>query len=249
MRVYIAGPMSNYEDFNEPAFARATADLRGAERMAWLSARVADERGVSINETGGGGSCRVNEIVSPAELDTQDGVDYADVKVDGEWVTKEADYTAFLARDVQIVAAADCIAVVVLPGWEDSRGAALEVHVARALGKPVLAYPGLEAVKAPTNVKPPSDEGILEEAQRLVHGNRGADYGPPIEDFRRTAAFWTTLTNFEYEFQPEQVPLFMIGVKLSRLVETPTKRDSAVDIGGYDECFAMTMEALGRPLR
>ena len=31
----------------------------------------------------------------------------------------------------------DCDAVAVLPGWEDSHGARLEVHVAEALGRPV----------------------------------------------------------------------------------------------------------------
>ena len=30
-------------------------------------------------------------------------------------------------------------------------------------------------------------ESILEEAQRLIHGDRGASYGPPSEDFAKTA--------------------------------------------------------------
>ena len=42
------------------------------------------------------------------------------------------DYMRAGLRDV-----ADCDGVAVLPGWQDSRGAALEVHVARSLDLPV----------------------------------------------------------------------------------------------------------------
>jgi len=38
----------------------------------------------------------------------------------------------YMRRALLMVLAADCVAM--LPGWEKSRGASLEVHVARALG-------------------------------------------------------------------------------------------------------------------
>ena len=41
-----------------------------------------------------------------------------------------------------------CDGVVLLPGWERSRGASLEAHIAHALGM-VLVYPG-ESVGVPT---------------------------------------------------------------------------------------------------
>lgn len=47
-------------------------------------------------------------------------------------------YTTYLRIDVGYVQAADAVAV--LPGWQDSKGALLEVHIAHALEKPVYAY-------------------------------------------------------------------------------------------------------------
>ena len=46
------------------------------------------------------------------------------------------DEAHYMARDLPEVCKADAVAV--LPGWESSKGAALEVYVARVLGKPVL---------------------------------------------------------------------------------------------------------------
>ena len=42
----------------------------------------------------------------------------------------------YLTRDLRMVLDADAVAA--LPGWENSRGAKLEIHVARELGKPVV---------------------------------------------------------------------------------------------------------------
>lgn len=43
-----------------------------------------------------------------------------------------ADYCVYIAREAD--------AVVVLPGWKDSKGSRAEVALAHALGKPVLIY-------------------------------------------------------------------------------------------------------------
>jgi len=85
-----------------------------------------------------------------------------------------------------------------------------------------------------------SDESILEEAQRLVHGDRGENYGHPIEDFTRTGQMWAAILGLE-EVTPEQVALCMIAVKISREVNRP-KRDNLVDIAGYAETAAMVHE-------
>ena len=62
-------------------------------------------------------------VVNPAELDANDPP-----VVTLEW----ADY---LRRD--IVALMSCDEICLLPGWSDSRGAQLELSIARALGMPI----------------------------------------------------------------------------------------------------------------
>lgn len=54
----------------------------------------------------------------------------------GETETPGLSWSDYLRADLRLLT--DCDAVAVLPGWEASRGAALEVHVAHALGMTVL---------------------------------------------------------------------------------------------------------------
>src|SRR5690606_32673796 len=67
-----------------------------------------------------------------------------------------------------------CDSVVCLPEWRMSRGANLEVHVARQVGMQILD----------SDLKP-IDESVLAEADRLVNGDRNDDYGHPYHDFNR----------------------------------------------------------------
>lgn len=76
---------------------------------------------------------------------------------------------------------------------------------------------------------------ILEEALELVQNSRQASYGHPIDDFSRTAKMWSAILGVEV--RPEQIPLCMIAVKISRECHQP-KRDNLVDIAGY----ALTLE-------
>lgn len=187
-----------------------------------------------------------HEVTSPVEMDEADGFDE---KTAADTTPGSKQWATFLARDVMVVADPALDAVVVIDGWENSRGAALEVHVARELGKPILQLDGtgrLVPVKAPTKYQPPSDETVLDTAARLVDGDRGEAYGEPVDDFARTAGIATALG---IPLRPEQVPLLMIAVKLSRLAETPTKRDSVVDIAGYALTYEYAMRSLGKALR
>lgn len=114
-RLYMAGPMTGIPQFNFPAFDRAASDLRA----------------------------RGYEIVSPAELD--DPVDRAAALAspDGSALSYgtgvKKSWGEFLARDVKLIADDGIEGVVVLTGWENSRGARLETFVANALcGLPVF---------------------------------------------------------------------------------------------------------------
>jgi hypothetical protein len=84
-----------------------------------------------------------------------------------------------------------------------------------------------------------SDEriSVLTEAQGLVHGDRNASYGPPIEDFGRTAGMVSAMLAHKLKepLTAEEVGLFMVCVKLSRQINKP-KRDNCVDGAGYFEC-------------
>ena len=79
-------------------------------------------------------------------------------------------------------------------------------------------------------------ESILDEAKRIVHGDRGENYGHPFEDFSRTAKIWSAILGINVT--PEQVALCMIGLKISREVNRP-KRDNIVDGAGYFETLDM----------
>lgn len=82
-------------------------------------------------------------------------------------------------------------------------------------------------------------ESALQEAQRLVHGDRGAAYGHPLEDFSRSAAMWSAILGVSVT--AEQVGLCMIAVKISRQCNAP-KRDNMVDAAGYAETVQMCID-------
>jgi hypothetical protein len=129
MKVYIAGPMTGIPQFNIPAFDAAAADLR---LEGW-------------------------DVVSPAELDDPAIRAISLASPDGAIATLESHgqtHGDFLARDVKLIADDGIEAIVVLPGWEKSRGARHETFVAAALGGlPVYTYPSFVPVSYLTLVR------------------------------------------------------------------------------------------------
>lgn len=80
-----------------------------------------------------------------------------------------------------------------------------------------------------------SDETILQEAQRLVYGDRQGTYGHPGDDYERTAAMWSAILGVTVT--AKQAVLCMCAVKISREVHRPS-RDNLVDLAGYAACAA-----------
>ena len=80
---------------------------------------------------------------------------------------------------------------------------------------------------------------VLEEANKLVHGDRNADYGHPLDDFSRTASMWAAILG--HPITAEQVGLCMCAVKISRQCNKP-KTDNLVDLAGYAETVNMVID-------
>lgn len=74
-------------------------------------------------------------------------------------------------------------------------------------------------------------ESILEEAQRLIHGERATTYGHPRANFSNIADLWTAYLG--WEVKPLDVGLMMILMKVARLEQGTYHRDSVTDIAGY----------------
>lgn len=119
MNIYIAGPMQGVPNFNYPAFHRAAAILRAAGHHCF----------------------------NPAERDIQrhGGVDISQGNETGDRVLAEKahgfDLNAALADDTQYICM-QADAIMMLPGWEASKGAFAEWALARALGRAII-YGGI----------------------------------------------------------------------------------------------------------
>lgn len=110
MKIYVAGPMRGYAQFNFPAFNAAAKRLRDLG----------------------------HEVFNPAERDATVGFDPTEMDGDENLADLGFSLREALAADTEYIAThADAIAV--LDGWESSSGARAEVALAHALGLQVAA--------------------------------------------------------------------------------------------------------------
>lgn len=72
---------------------------------------------------------------------------------------------------------------------------------------------------------------ILDEANRLTHGDREKNYGSALTNHQRIASLWSTF--LQTEVTPAQVAICMGLVKVARLIETPDHLDSFIDLAAY----------------
>jgi hypothetical protein len=115
MKVYIAGPMRGYPEFNFPAFDAARDRAKALGHVP----------------------------VSPADLDRAEGFDAS--QTEGQY--------GFNARDAivrDIMALSKCDAIALLPGWEKSKGVAVELNAARFMDLEILDALTFELLKIPS---------------------------------------------------------------------------------------------------
>lgn len=111
MKIYVAGPMRGYPEFNFPAFHDAAARLRAKGHEVFSPAEKDKERhgGVDISK----GNATGDETLAALSH----GFSLRDaLREDTEWICRHAD------------------AIALLPGWSTSKGANAERALAIALG-------------------------------------------------------------------------------------------------------------------
>jgi hypothetical protein len=273
-RVYIAGPMTGYPQWNFAAFDAAAADLRqrgyevvnpvdldrdvgfdpatsSPEDFDLVSAIRRDVEALVTcqliallpgHENSKGATAErhiaywagldVVEYPSMAPIGTELPVDPWDVR---NRSTSEKD-EAYLARVTDEFV-------------EDGKVFADEIRAAikKELANSFTWYSnpaGQDPKPAPTLET--DTEDILSIAYRITRGDRQNSYGPPDQDFRRTANMWTGLFGEMLKpgvkFEPFHVAQAMILIKLSRQLHQ-RKADNWVDIAGYARCGAICDEA------
>ena len=87
---------------------------------------------------------------------------------------------------------------------------------------------------------------ILSEADELINADRHEDYGQYVDNAGRIAELWSTYKGIE--ITREDVTAMMILLKVARLAQTPTHRDSWLDIAGYVGCLGTLPEYTDQPL-
>lgn len=84
---------------------------------------------------------------------------------------------------------------------------------------------------------------ILAEAAKLTGEDRQEVYGHPIVDFTKVTTMATPIHASGIDPRLKHA-LYMIQVKIARLLNTPEHLDSVVDIAGYANTYAMMLEEL-----
>jgi hypothetical protein len=86
-------------------------------------------------------------------------------------------------------------------------------------------------------------EALFAEAT-LLSQNRGRIYGSPYTNHKRIADIWSGI--LDMPITAHQVVLCMVGLKIARLVETPSHHDSVADsvayLGFYEDVLSAQLD-------
>lgn len=113
-RVYISGPITGIPDKNKYAFEKY------------------ENRFKELNL----------DPVNPLKLFTEQEALLMDLKLENNEITEKEYWAYFMKRDIAEMIECDIVAV--LPNWENSKGANLEVYLARSLFMPIIDATNLQ---------------------------------------------------------------------------------------------------------
>jgi hypothetical protein len=104
-------------------------------------------------------------------------------------------------------------------------------------------HPEPVQMQDPPNLSDSPRASALNEARDLITGDRNNQYGPPTQDFQRTADLLNALGYRRMDVQrgatkilSSDVAIIVAQVKVSRIMHSRGKRDSWVDLAGYAAC-------------
>lgn len=74
---------------------------------------------------------------------------------------------------------------------------------------------------------------ILDNAGKLISGDRAATYGDARTNFARLGRLWAATLGLPEDIHPELVAIMLTHLKLARLAGNPDHEDSWTDAAGY----------------
>lgn len=83
------------------------------------------------------------------------------------------------------------------------------------------------------------EQSILQEADKIVKGDRQADYGDTVANFKHIANIASAIR--QKQFTAEDCCVVLMAVKLAR-EQFKHKRDNLVDLAGYTEILNQIKE-------
>jgi hypothetical protein len=242
--------MTGYPAFNYSAFNSAAELLRDGRHSVINPAENFDgdttlARWQYIDKS-------VDQIQGLAKYMYSSGTDCMVVVLDGWYESQGACLEVALAHELGLpVYELNCVFD---PHWEtDCRlvPGKNEAHPDAAPNTTDALREVMEKIKrrkaeAADPIDTPVRAATLDEAKRLICGDRNNQYGPPGKDFNRAAQALNSLGFGKESLDGDSLELLddhdiatiMIVLKLSRIMWSAQKRDSWIDVAGYAACGA-----------
>lgn len=249
--IYIAGPMTGKPEWNFPEFDRVAEELRAQGHIVVNPCDFDRARGFDPKTATGFPNKDLREAMV-AEFAGLNRLTYSSRRwpYRGNYGTHD--------RDVcEGYGLADCTDLMLLDGWEHSRGAFAEATVALWLGIKVWTEGNLDSPagwhlltiddlidcrsyllkfadgipEMSANSTPEPNQSVIKEAQEIVEQreNQHGTFEDCLEDISKT---WSIL--LDNEVTGAQVALCMAALKLVR-GKQEYNRDNALDLCGYAE--------------